>query len=104
MEIDRGSDKILAMEGASPPLGKGSLTEFHYTPTSGKSSISFKATFDSDYTAEFTGTANNRLGCEGCVYWWYSRDAHNFKVEGEYVVKDDSGNVADKGTFSLIGY
>ena len=104
LKIDRGSNKTLTMEGSSLPLGEGSLTEFNYTPTFNKAPISFKAEFESGYTAEFSGTANNKRPCEGCVPAFYSRDIHNFKVEGEYVIKDDSGQVADTGTFSIIGY
>lgn len=103
LKVDR-NNMLLTMEGSSLPLGEGSLTEFDYTPTFKKAPISFKATFESGYTAEFSGTANNALGSQGRAYWYYSRETYNFKVEGEYVVKDDSGNVADAGTFNIIGY
>jgi len=103
LKVNR-NNMILTMEGSSLPLGEGSLTEFNYTPTFKKAPISFKAAFESGYTAEFTGTANNALGIQGRTYAWYSRDVYNFKVEGEYVIKDDSGQVADTGTFSIIGY
>jgi len=103
LKVDR-NNMILTMEGSSLPPGEGSLTEFNYTPTFNKAPISFKAAFESGYAAEFSGTANNKLPCKGCSYAWYSRDVHNFKVEGEYVIKNDSGQVVDSGTFSIIGY
>jgi len=103
LQVDR-NNMILTMEGSSLPLGEGSLTEFNYTPTFKKAPISFKAAFESGYAAEFSGTANNTLGSQGRTYWYYSREIYNFKVECEYVVKNDSGNAEDSGTFSIIGY
>ena len=61
LKVDR-NNMILTMEGSSLSLGEGSLTEFVYTPTHGKSPISFNAAFESGYNVNFTGTANNALG------------------------------------------
>ncbi|MGA1865053.1 MAG: hypothetical protein ACMUHX_08325 [bacterium] len=80
-------------------LGEGSLTEFKYTRTSGKAPISFQGTFYSGYTANFTGTANNKLCCRNT----YCAFAGVFEVEGNYVIKDKLGEIADKGTFKLKG-
>ncbi|MGA1840407.1 MAG: hypothetical protein ACMUIU_07255 [bacterium] len=80
-------------------LGEGSLNEFKYTRTNGKAPISFQGTFYSGYTANFTGTANNKLCCRNT----YCAFAGVFEVEGNYVIKDKLGEIADKGTFKLKG-
>jgi hypothetical protein len=81
-------DDLLKMSDSSLPLGEGELTEFEYTPTFGEAPISFNGVFDSGYTAYFSGTANNHL-------WDY------FDIEGTYEIKDNEGQIADRGTFSF---
>jgi len=99
LSIDRRdkNQEILKMLNSSLPLGEGSLTEFIYTPTRGKASISFKARFDSNYSVEFTGTADNDL-CPKNVLCGH---AGYFTIEGQYVVKGSEGQIVDKGTFDL---
>lgn len=96
LEYDQNNDSLKILD-SSLSLGEGSLTEFKYTPTSGKSSISFKGVFTSGYTASFSGIANNSLCPKGVYCAW----AGAFEVEGEYVIKNSIGQIADKGTFSL---
>jgi len=94
------SDDTLKMSGSSLPLGEGYLTEFRYTPRNGSAPISFKAVFDSGYTAEFTGTAKNTMASSSIsIYKDVFIDP--FVVEGNYVVKDSSGQIADRGIFNM---
>lgn len=98
LRIDKiSSQKIVRMAGSSLPLVEGSLSQFQYTRTRGKAPISFKALFYRGYTADFTGTADNNLCCRNLMCFW----AGTFEVEGEYVIKDNLGQTADEGTFSL---
>ncbi len=96
LEYHQGND-LLKILDSSLSLGEGSLTEFKYTPTSGKGPISFKGVFNSGYTASFSGTANNSRCPKGVYCVW----AGAFEVEGEYVIKNSIGQIVDKGTFSL---
>ncbi|MGA1796262.1 MAG: hypothetical protein ACMUIL_10425 [bacterium] len=93
------SDGILKMTDSSLPLGEGFLTAFQYTPTNGSAPISFKAGFDSAYTAVFTGTAKNSMAVSSHKYAPLPLDY--FVVEGNYVVRDSSGQVADTGEFNM---
>lgn len=98
LSIDRDENhEILKMLNSSLPLGEGSLIEFIYTPTNGEASISFRVGFDSNYSVEFTGTADNHLCPKNCL----CGIAGYFTVEGQYVVKSSEGQIADKGTFDL---
>jgi len=96
LEYDQNNNSLKILD-SSLSLGEGSLTEFNYTPTSGKASISFKGVFTSGYTASFSGIADNSLCPKGVYCAW----AGAFEVEGEYVIKNSIGQIADKGTFSL---
>ena len=98
LRIDKiSSQKIVRMAGSPLPLVEGPLNQFQYTRTQGKAPISFKALFYRGYSADFTGTADNRLCCRNLMCFW----AGTFEVEGEYVIKDNLGQTADEGTFSL---
>lgn len=87
------------MLDSSLSLGEGSLVQFNYTRTQGNAPISFKAQFYSGYTAEFSGTADNRLCCRNhfCAF------AGVFDVDGNYVIKDNSGKVVDNGIIKISG-
>lgn len=93
------SDGILKMTGSSLPLGEGFLTAFQYIPTNGSAPISFKAGFDSGYTTVFTGTAKNSMAVSINKYAPLPLDY--FVVKGEYVIRDNSGQVADRGEFNM---
>ena len=100
LSISRGEDSgTIKMLDSPLSLGEGTLTEFKYTRTSGTAPISFKGEFFSGYTAEFTGTANNKLCCRNHFCAW----AGVFEVEGEYRIKDKLGQTADRGTFNIKG-
>lgn len=94
LEYHRGND-LLKMLGSSLSLGEGELTEFKYTPTRGEAPISFKGVFDSGYTAYFFGTADNNRSSGYTEF-------NFFVVEGTYKIKDNEGQIVDKGTFELF--
>jgi len=98
LEYDR-SDGVLKMTGSFLPLGEGFLTAFQYTPTNGSAPISFKAGFDSGYTAVFTGTAKNSIAVSSHQY--ASLPLDYFVVDGEYVIRDSLGQIADRGSFNM---
>jgi len=94
LEYDR-KNNLLKMLDSSLPLGEGELTEFKYTPTFHEAPISFKGVFDSGYTAYFSGTADNQL----CPRDAWCALAGYFDVEGTYTIKNNEGEIVDRGTF-----
>lgn len=87
--------EILRMEGSSLLEEEGTMTEYNYTPKFGKSPISFKAEFDSGYAAEISGIVDNN--------WDGNPESYNeyFYGEGDYVIKDSTGQIIDSGTFTF---
>ena len=97
LEYDRDNN-LLKITDSSLPLGEGVLSAFEYTPTSGDAPISFKGIFESGYTAYFSGIAYNSL----CPKGVYCSSAGHFEIEGTYKIKNNEGQIVDKGTFDFF--
>ncbi len=91
------TNKTLTMSGSPFPLGTGIITELNYTPAGGESPISFFVVFNSGYTGNFAGTADNSLCPINVQCIWEG----TFIVEGVYKIMDTLSTIVDQGTFDL---
>ncbi|MEW6378100.1 MAG: hypothetical protein AB1611_00685 [bacterium] len=96
--LDADNDRqVIEIKDSPLLLDRGTVTRFQYTPALGKAPISFTAEFPSGHTAELSGEAENLLCPRGvsCAF------AGSFEVEGSYIITDDLGREAERGTFKL---